>query len=349
MKWIEPLTLLVAVNLTFAQGEAPLEWTSLPPIPDELGVAGPFTGVHDDVLVVAGGANFPNPVWECDKAWHSKIYGLTLSDPNAGWKTLGNLPRALGYGACVSIPEGVVCIGGNDADRVYDSVFLLSVDGDSISIDETLPPLPQPLCYSAAGIIGSHIYVVGGQTGPGLETAQNNVWRLDWSKRGEDGFAWETLESWPGAARAFSCVVAQNDRLYLIGGRNLDDEGKTEFLDDVFSFDPATEAWTHGADIPSTMAAGTAAAMGGDRIILLAGADGSLFEKADDLKDDHPGFPETIWVYDTTTDKWSTAGETPQNQVTTHAVKYGESVFLASGEIRPRVRSPEVWKIELRR
>ena len=33
-----------------------LSWTELPRLPDELGVAGPFAGVHNDALIVAGGA-----------------------------------------------------------------------------------------------------------------------------------------------------------------------------------------------------------------------------------------------------------------------------------------------------
>ena len=37
-----------------------LTWTELPELPVSLGVAGPFAGVSHDVLIVGGGANFPN-------------------------------------------------------------------------------------------------------------------------------------------------------------------------------------------------------------------------------------------------------------------------------------------------
>jgi len=342
-----------ACILTLAQSVDLLEWTPLPPIPDELGVAGPYTGVHSDFLLVAGGANFPAPVWESNKVWHDSIYGLSLDDENANWKTVGQLPRPLGYGACVSVPEGVVCIGGNDSGVVYDSVFLLSWNGESVVIDDSLPPLPQPLCYSVAAMIGSYIYVAGGQTGLGLETAGEIFWRLDWSKRGdESAFRWEILEGWQGEPRAFSTLVAQSNGktecLYLIGGRHLDAKGKTKFLGEVHEFNPANEAWRRRADMPTASAAGTAAAIGEDRIFVLAGADGSLFEKSDELKNGHPGFPKMVWAYDTITDTWFKAGAMPQNQVTTHAVKWGDMVLLASGEVRPRVRTPAVWRIEAR-
>ena len=35
-----------------------ISWAELPPLPNELGVAGPFVGVHRERLIVAGGANF---------------------------------------------------------------------------------------------------------------------------------------------------------------------------------------------------------------------------------------------------------------------------------------------------
>ncbi|MDA7528144.1 hypothetical protein N8590_04075, partial [bacterium] len=41
-----------------------LSWSEISSLPDELGVAGPFAGVHKDALIVAGGANFPLLVWD---------------------------------------------------------------------------------------------------------------------------------------------------------------------------------------------------------------------------------------------------------------------------------------------
>ncbi len=106
-----------------AESRAMLQWSELPALPDELGVAGPFAGVHNDALIVAGGANFPKPVWENDKVWHDAIYVLTRSGEDYVWKDGGKLPRPLAYGAAVSTADGVVCIGGNDADETFSDVF----------------------------------------------------------------------------------------------------------------------------------------------------------------------------------------------------------------------------------
>ena len=53
-----------------------LSWEELPAIPDELGCCRPVCRRHNDALIVAGGANFPQPVWETDKVWHDRIYVL---------------------------------------------------------------------------------------------------------------------------------------------------------------------------------------------------------------------------------------------------------------------------------
>lgn len=345
---------IAALGLTQSFGSDILDWTELRPIPNELGVAGPFTGVHEDTLIVAGGANFPLPVWDTDKVWFDDVYALSLQDENAEWVNAGKLPRPTGYGACVNTPDGIVCIGGNDAKGTFDSVFLMKWADGKVEI-ESLPSAPAPIVYGAAAMIGSYIYVAGGTTEAGLETAQKNFWRLDWSKRSDpDSFQWEELEAWPGPERGFNTLTAQSNGqtacLYLIGGRHLDAQGKTEFLKDVYEFDPdkSSSPWRRRADLPNPRAAGAAAAFGQSHIFVLSGADGSLFETADDLKDKHPGFPKTIYAYHTITDTWIDAGTMPQNQVTTHAVPWGNDVLLASGEIRPRVRTPKIWKIEAR-
>ena len=93
-----------------------------------IGVAGPFVGVHNDALIVAGGANFPDkPLWDTDKVWHDKIYVLVdKGDGNFVWEHGGKLEKPIAYGSSVSTSEGVLCIGGDDSQKVYTDVFLLS-------------------------------------------------------------------------------------------------------------------------------------------------------------------------------------------------------------------------------
>ena len=116
--------LFVCASPAFSQAPAAsfsLDWSALPAIPNEWGVAGPIVGVHNDALIVAGGANFPNkPLWETSKVWHDEIFVLTNEGADGGqWKTAGKLARPLGYAACVSTEDGVLVMGGNDSKQAY--------------------------------------------------------------------------------------------------------------------------------------------------------------------------------------------------------------------------------------
>ncbi len=180
--------------------KAMLAWRELPPLPDPLGVAGPFAGVHHDALIVAGGANFPKPVWENEKAWHDAIHVLVRSGDDYVWKEGGKLPRPIAYGAAVSTSEGIVCMGGNDGNETFDDVYLLRYDPDAAKILLTrYPQLPMPCAFGCAAILGNVIYLAGGQSDASLESAMNNFWSLDLSKKDDPrAFRWRRHDPMPG-------------------------------------------------------------------------------------------------------------------------------------------------------
>jgi N-acetylneuraminic acid mutarotase len=345
------ITVFAAARPNFLAAEAAsLLWEELPSLPDELGVAGPFAGVHSGALLVAGGANFPQPVWDNDKVWRDRVFVLTKSREGFVWKDGGTLARPVAYGAAVSTPVGVVCMGGNDAEATFDDVFLLRWEAEEEKVTATeYPRLPKPCAFGAAALVGDVIYLAGGQSGQSLDTAMTNLWALDLSKKGKpDEFAWKELSPWPGKSRALNLTVHQhngfNDCIYVISGRRQEgsDAGNVEFLKDVWEFTPVTGKWRQRSDAPRTVMAGTGIGSGQSHIFVLGGADGSLFFKGNELKDEHPGFPKEALAYHTITDTWTSAGEMPRNHVTTLAVEWDGAIIVPSGEIRPRVRSPNV-------
>ena len=78
--------------------------------------------VHQDVMLVAGGANFPLGVpWRplqngrpSPKTYYTDIYCLSQrGDQQPTFTTASTrLPFAVGYGVAISYPGGVLCIGG---------------------------------------------------------------------------------------------------------------------------------------------------------------------------------------------------------------------------------------------
>ncbi|HUV14914.1 MAG TPA: hypothetical protein VMY18_14820, partial [Acidobacteriota bacterium] len=334
-----------------------LSWKALPDLPGRIGVAGPFVGVHRNALIVAGGANFPSPFWETEKVWHDGVSVLVNGeDGQLKWLEGYSLARVIAYGASLSTEYGIVCLGGNDGERTFDDAFLLTWDSTTETLKQIrLPSLPHPCAYGAAGRIGDVVYLAGGQSGQGLETAQRNFWRLDLSKL--DGptelFRWEPVVPWPGPSRAYNLTVTQhngfNPCVYVISGRraNVAEQvvGVPGFaptpdifaLRDVYEFNPAhydprsfdaesgqylgtgrfANPWRRRSDTPHAVMAGTGAAIGQSHIFVLSGADGKLMARSAELREAHPGFPPRTLAYHTITDTWIDAGPSPANHVTT--------------------------------
>lgn len=335
-------------------------------IPDNLGLAGAFSGLIGDkkhLLFIAGGANFALPVWENSKKYHNNIYVLYLDDKtNSHWLEIdAKLNTPLAYGAVAQTDHGLICLGGHNESQVSDEVFMVSWDEHKQQVVfNNLPSLPAPSTMGKAAIIGRHLYYFGGQSGLGLESATNSLWRLNISDLASiSAPSWEILPPLPGPTRVVHIMAAQyngrNEALYVISGRRLKDNYSGsepyELLKDVWEFDPAKldqeKSWTRKADVPVCVMAAPAVAYGQSHIFVLGGADGSLIYQADSLKDLHPGFPKKAWAYHTITDTWTSLGDLPLNLVTTNAVIWNNDILVSSGEMRPRTRSPKIFKYSL--
>ena len=325
------------------------KWDRIAEYPGGVGVAGPFVGVSNDALIVAGGANFSEPIWESAKAWHDQIHVLVKHGDSYRWSSTAKLPRQIAYGASVTTGYGVVCMGGNNAAETFDDCFVLRWNPEDETVERiSYPSLPSPCAYGQAAVIGDVIYLAGGQRDSDLGSAMRNFWALDLSDRNNaDAFCWKELAPIPGAPRAYNLTIAhqQSDEsyVYVISGRHVADEA-TAFLSDTWAFATRSNRWRRGSDVPRCVMAGTGIGSG-SQLFVLGGADGSLFYRADELKNDHPGFPAEALVYNPTTDRWASAGPIPQNHVTTVTTKWDDHIIVASGEIRPRVRSTAIWSI----
>lgn len=406
--------------------QSKIDFQALAPIPDQLGLAGPIVGVHEDRLLVAGGANFAEPtdpeLWEKPKLYHDRLFSLVADSNSPGgyrWQTETNvrLPLPMGYSSVVSTPYGVLSIGGENSDGPLDKVFLIRRSARAEQggsqweiIDGPVPDLPLPATAGGAAVVGDYVYVVAGkvQQEDGTSGASRVVWRLklkhlaaagDGQKTDPVG-AWEPVAAWPNAGpeRMFPLVTSQHDgfgqRLYIVGGRYVGnptdwtkfmptpgdkEASRLQFLRDAWVLDPSRfdpqaldpktdvyagpDCWRRLADAPVPMSAGTIVPVGPSHFLVPAYASGDILAKQIRWKArrgpgnltlegkpsvfQHPGFPRQPFLYHTLTDRWVAIGQSPAGQVTTPAVVWDESVFLISGEVRPRVRTRDAWRITL--
>ncbi len=303
-------------------------------------VSGHFAGVSNNVLIVAGGAHFPVPLFEGGKkVWVDTVFALRAGADE--WQTSLKLHNPLAYGATAVTDDGIVCIGGGDAERNYAEVFRLQwVNGQ---IRRTpLPDLPKPCAMCSAAVLEDTIYVAGGQDSPKATAAMRNFWALDLSKA---ELKWAVLEPWPGAPRILPAAAAQDGAFYLVSGADLlvgeDREVFRRYLNDAYRFQPG-KGWERIADVPRPTVAAPAIAYGPSHILVFGGDDGENASRVWELKEKHPGFSRDILAYHTITDTWARMGTLPAGLVTTNAVHWRDAIVIPGGEDRPGHRSAEV-------
>lgn len=326
--------LALVVSLWFQ----PAGWTRLPSLPDQEGFAGSFAGVSRGALLVAGGANFPGrKPWEGGKkVWHDTVF--VLEKPDGAWKVAGKLPRPLGYGVSVTHGNGVVCVGGGDDRRHYAGAFRLEWAGGKL-VTTALPPLPKPLADACGALVGDALYVAGGRESPDSPDTSNAAYRIDLSAAAPK---WAAIGPCPGGGRVLAVAAGFDGRFWIAGGADLLRGGERRYRKDAYRYDPAA-GWKRVADLPNPVAAAPSPAPADAAgFYVLGGDDGSQVGVA---PDEHRGFVRTVLRYDGKAGKWVAAGELPAARVTVPCVAWGPTWVVPGGEVRPGVRSPEVWAL----
>jgi N-acetylneuraminic acid mutarotase len=322
-----------------------LEWSQLPTIPNTPGIASPYVGTSGDVLLVAGGANFPDaPPWRNGtKVWHDDVYAFI----DQQWRIVGKLPKPMAYGVSFQTSRGVLCVGGSDAQSHLTDVFLMRFVEGQIEF-ESLPDLPLPIANASGARTGSTVYVAGGTESPGSTQASSSFYSLDLSAEKPQ---WKKLPDVPGPGRMLSVAATNEKSIFVFSGASLapGNDGKPvrSYLRDSWQFDIARSAWKRQTDLPfaAVAAPSPAAVTKSGKIVVLGGDDGS--HVGFKPPEQHPGFTKTALVYDPAADRWTS--EIPLNisRVTVPLAAVSDGFILASGEVRPGIRSPEVWRLRI--
>ena len=333
-----------------------------------LGQAGPLAGIHNNVLIIAGGANFPGkaPWLGGKKKYYDDVFVFKKDAKGAIsiFKTF-QLPFTTAYGASCSTPKGIVYAGGENETGISNKVMLVQWDtATKRLVIKDLPPLPFPVTNAAAIGHGNRVYIAGGETLDGGVSSKFFVLDLTRLSSG-----WKPLTDLPKPVSHTVMVVQSNghqDHIYILGGRKRTSSGISELYASVYSYDFLENRWEVKKSLPYALSAGTGVSIGKNSILMLGGDKGETFQKAETLiaaineeKDavrreelnrkkmevqaTHPGFSKEVLLYNTITDEWSVAGHIPfEVPVTTSAFKWDNCLMIPTGEIKAGVRTPQV-------
>ena len=361
------------------------------PLPDlpgtsntpSLGVSAPFAGHHNGMLLVAGGCNFPDkPVTEGGaKRYYDTIFRLNLSQPEK-WEECGHLPYPVAYGATVSTPDGICCIGGNNSDSSLVRVAQISWNEKLQKIETTLlPSLPFPMDNLAAAYAEGKIYIAGGNEN-GKATCSFLMLDLSQTEKG-----WQRLPDFPGAARVQPVMAAQNTPdgicIFLAGGFQPGTlETAPEIPTSLLAYNPDKKDWSVAATLPTldngasrTFTGGCSVAWQETKLLLMSGVNYDCFRTAIDrprqiaqarangdeslalqLESEgkaymhHPAewyrFNRSLLSYDTFNRKWENLGDYEQlARAGAAAVTIDDNLIIVNGELKPGIRTPIVTRM----
>lgn len=340
------LSLPIAATLAIAPASSAESFLleTLPQVPDPIGFAGAFAGIHRGHLLAGGGANFPDGVMPWNggrKVWHTRVFSLDLNDPSATWKAAGNLPGPNGYGISLTLPDGVLIIGGSDEKRHLSEVSLMTLDDQGRAAFRPMPALPGPLAQMCGALIGRTVHLCGGIPSPAATEALAAHWTLDLDAP-EKG--WQTAPPLPAAGRILATAASCGEAFIVAGGCSLaaDASGKATrtYLRDAWKF--SRGSWSRLADLPrAAVAAASPAPTRGASFFIVSGDDGAQTGLASPA--DHKGFPPDVLSCESATGTWSRAGDlTSPPPVTLPAVPWKDGFILFNGEVKPGVRTPQV-------
>jgi cyclically-permuted mutarotase family protein len=381
MRWAAAITVL---GTLVAQANVELRWSpnfQLPPLEGAAanpGVARPFFGEHNGMVLLAGGANFcDRPLAEGGrKRYRAEIYGLPVGSNT--WRVVGTLPEPCAEGVSVNTSCGVVCVGGCEGpfgEKLSAHAFLITWDAARGKVTFTaLPDFPYPVKMAAVAARDDRVYVVGGWR---PDAAASDVWRLDlqaWAK--DKKTVWQPLPPLPvrreQPVAAIQNTAQKKTALFVIGGMAAHEDGVQTARDDGYAYDlaqgdkgvwqPISPARVKGGDTVWPMIGAWAVASGDQHILFFGGSNREVWNEQIEKNATLTGgalaafrdgyfrrpfaafkFNKKVLAYHTVTDRWFELDELPFAPRCGAAVlrQSDGSVLVASGEVGPGVRTPD--------
>ena len=337
-KWMLAMSL---VGIAACNTET-MKVTELKPIPDAAyakGVSAPFCGVVGDVLVVAGGANFPDK--SLLEGGAKRVYADIWAHVAGDWVHAGVLPDSTAYGATFAVDDALILAGGNVCGVTTDKVYELKLQ-DGSAVLRALPPLPVPMEQAGWTRDGDKLYLVGGVGTTGVYACA--IGAYEWTKVADLP---EPLVQ--------PVAFASGGKLYVWGGFNPE---TLEVSDKGIVLDGG--AWSATAPIPDngTFVGATGATLPDGRLAVVGGVNRAIFARAlhNTPEDRIPylskepaeyQFRQAVYTFDPAAGTWARPGSVPACALAGPGVAaFGaNALYVAGGELKPGVRSPKIFAL----
>ena len=315
--------------------------TELKPIPDAAyakGVSAPFCGIAGDVLVVAGGANFPDK--SLLEGGAKRVYADIWAHVAGDWVHAGVLPDSTAYGATFAVEDALILAGGNVCGVTTDKVYELKLQ-DGAAVLRALPSLPVPMEQCGWTRDGDRLFLVGGVGTTGVYACA--VGTYEWTK----------VADLPGPL-VQPVAFASGGKLYVWGGFNPE---TLEVSDKGIVLDG--DVWSASAPIPDggTFVGATGVTLPDGRLAVVGGVNRDIFARAlhNTPEDRIPylskepaeyQFRQAVYTFDPATGTWALLGSEPACALAGPGVAFGaNALYIAGGELKPGVRSPKIFSL----
>lgn len=337
-----------------------------------IGLAGAISGIHNDALIVAGGTNFPEkmPWLGGAKRYYDNavVYPkLNIEKSLTSSAVSYKLPFNLAYAACANTLNGIVVAGGENELGLSKKVLLLKwKQKEEILGIEYLPDLPFGVTNASLTVVRNVLYLSGGEVPSGV---RNEFLSLNLKDAAQ---GWKSLANLPQAtSHAVLLGDEKTGQVYLIGGRCKKVEEVSEIYNGFHAYDIKKNIWKEMPLLPFPLSAASGI-INGDDILVFSGDVGETFNKAEKLiiaieqerdgqkkevlnkkkikvQSSHPGFSRKVLKYNLFGNKWILLkSEMPYGTVTVNANLSKDNVFIAGGEIKAGVRTPNILRGKLK-
>ena len=256
-------------------------------------------------------------------------------------------PKRMAYGVSLIARDGMLCIGGCDDKTNVDDVLLLQWDGKNLTQRE-MPKLPHPTSCAAGALVGSRVFVAGGQAGPNPMAGRSYsyFWSLDLD---EKSLNWRELPTWPGPERFYAIAGSDVKSFFLFSGirrtagrRMVNPHWNTCATPTALTLRRKRGNDWQTCHIPTRRSRRPRRYVDGGLLLLGRGADGTGTNLP--LEKRQPFGRETL-RFDIATGRFIMIGSLPFGLAAVASANWHGSIIIASGEIAPGVRSPAVWSI----